>query len=140
MAIVIRGLARLLQVFDMPASVRFYGDVLGFDLVATSRPGERFDWALLRLNGIELMLNTAYEEDARPAVPDAARVAAHEDTALFFGCPDIHNAYEHLRVNGMDVKEPLIQHYGMKQLYVRDPDGYGLCCQWPATQQTAEEW
>src|SRR3954452_3644149 len=129
MAIVIRGLAPLLQVFDMPASVCFYRDVLGFDLVATSRPGERFDWALLRLNGIELMLNTAYEEDARPAVPDAARVAAHEDTALFFGCPDIHGAYEHLRVNGMDLKEPVIAHYGMKQLYIRDPDGYGLCFQ-----------
>jgi hypothetical protein len=24
----------------------------------------------------------------------------------------------------------------MKQLWFRDPDGYGLCFQWPATQET----
>jgi glyoxylase I family protein len=31
------------------------------------------------------------------------------------------------------VNEPKVAPYGMKQLYVRDPDGYGLCFQWPAT-------
>jgi glyoxylase I family protein len=63
MAIEIRGMAPLLQVFDMPASIVFYRDVLGFQVKSTSSPGkERFDWALLTLNGVELMLNTAYEE------------------------------------------------------------------------------
>jgi hypothetical protein len=33
-----------------------------------------------------------------------------------------------------NVKEPKVAPYGMKQLYVRDPDGYNLCFQWPATQ------
>src|SRR2546428_5567449 len=65
MAIEVRGMAPLLQVFDMPLSIAFYRDVLGFEVVSTSKPrGEHFDWALLRLNGVELMLNTAYEEDA----------------------------------------------------------------------------
>jgi glyoxylase I family protein len=39
MAVEIRGLTPLLQVFDMPTSVRFYRDVLGFELVSTSQPG-----------------------------------------------------------------------------------------------------
>jgi len=64
-------MAPLLQVFDMPISIAFYRDVLGFEVVATSRP-EQFGWALLRLNGVELMLNTAYEDDSRPAKPDPA--------------------------------------------------------------------
>ena len=69
MAIEIRGMAPLLQVFDMPTSIKFYREVLGFEVVTTSTPrGQHFDWALLRLNGVELMLNTAYEEDERPAV------------------------------------------------------------------------
>ena len=77
MAIEIRGMAPLLQVFDMPTSIAFYRDVLRFEVVTTSKPrGEHFDWALLRLNGVELMLNTAYEEDARPPAPDPARIAA----------------------------------------------------------------
>jgi glyoxylase I family protein len=135
MAFDVRGLAPLLQVYDMPASVRFYRDLLGFELVSTSPVlGEdRFHWALLRLGDAELMLNTAYEFDSdRPAERDHARTAAHDDTALFFGCPDVDAAHEELRGKGVAVKEPVVTSYGMKQMYVRDPDGYALCFQWPA--------
>jgi glyoxylase I family protein len=133
MPIEIRGLTSLLQVFDMPTSIEFYRDVLGFEVVRTSNPGsDRFGWALLRLNGTELMLNTAYEDHDRPALPDPARIAAHEDTILYFDCPDVDAAYTHIRARGVDVKEePKIVPYGMKQLYLLDPDGYGLCFQWP---------
>jgi len=133
MAIEIRGMAPLLQVFDMPTSIAFYRDVLGFEVVTTSKPrGEYFDWALLRLDGVELMLNTAYEEDARPLAPDPARIAAHDDTAIYFGCPDVDAAYAYLRTLGVAADEPKVAPYGMKQLYVHDPDGYNLCFQWPA--------
>lgn len=140
MALDVRGVAPLLQVFDMPTSVRFYRDLLGFELVSTSEPGEQFDWALLRLNGVELMLNTAYESDMRPAAPDPARVAGHADTALYFGCAEVDAAHRHLRGCGLAVAEPVVQAYGMKQLYVTDPDGYTLCFQWPAAEQTRAEW
>jgi glyoxylase I family protein len=133
MGIETRGMAPLLQVFDMPASIRFYRDLLGFEVAATSKPqGEHFDWALLRLNGVELMLNTAYEQDARPQAPDPARIAAHDDTCLYFGCPDVDGAYAYLCGRGLALKEPEVAHYGMKQLYLHDPDGYSLCFQWPA--------
>ena len=51
MTLDIRGLVPLLQVFDMPTSIHFYRDILGFEVVNTSGPGEHFGWALLRLNG-----------------------------------------------------------------------------------------
>jgi glyoxylase I family protein len=136
MPIHIRGLAPLFQVFDMPAAIHFYRDIIGFEVVSTSRPGEHFDWALLRLNGVELMLNTAYEQDARPSAPDPARVEAHEDAALYFGCEDVDAAYRHLRANGLQVTEPAVAPYGMKQIYLSDPDGYVLCFQWPAAKHT----
>jgi len=135
MAMDVRGMAPLLQVFDMPASIAFYRDVLGFEVVSTSGPGPRFGWALLKLQDVELMLNTAYEDEARPPAPDSARVACHADTCIYFGCPDVEAAYSHLRAQGIDVKKPVVQPYGMKQLYLTDPDGYGLCFQWPATEQ-----
>src|SRR5260370_19250992 len=98
MTIDIQGMAPLLQVFDMPTSIKSYRDVLGFEVITTSTPrGEHFGWALLRLSGVELMLNTAYEEDARPLVPDPARLAVHEDTCLYFSCPAVDAAYPHLR-------------------------------------------
>ena len=133
MAIEIRGMAPLLQVFDMPTSIAFYRDVLGFVVESTSTPREtHFDWAWLKLNGVELMLNTAYEEDARPPAPDPGRVAAHDDTCLYFGCPDVDAAYAYLRARGVSAKEPKIAPYGMKPMYFSDPDGYNLCFQWPA--------
>jgi glyoxylase I family protein len=127
----IHGLCPLLQVFDMPTSFSFYKDILGFEVVSTSPAREgHFDWVWLRLNGAELMLNTAYEQDARPPAPDPARVAAHEDTCLYFGCPDVDAAYEYLKVRGVKLSPPKNAHYGMRQLYFHDPDGYNLCFQW----------
>ena len=135
MSIEVEGVCALLQVFDMPASVRFYRDVLGFEIVNTSpREGDQFDWGWLRLDKANLMLNTAYEQDDRPAKPEPARVSSHGDTCLYFSCPDVDAAYQHLRSHGLDVKEPKVAPYGMKQLLVSDPDGYMLCFQWPASE------
>ena len=134
MSIQVNGVCPLLQVFDMPTSIRFYRDVLGFEVIQTSdREGDRFDWGLLRLNDAEVMLNTAYEEEDRPQDPDPKRMAAHADTCLYFGCPDVDAAYRHLRSHGVHVNEPHVAPYGMRQVYVRDPDGYELCFQAPAT-------
>jgi glyoxylase I family protein len=135
-----RGMAPLLQVFDMPRSIAFYRDVLGFAVVQTDRPGEARDWALLSLNGIELMLNTAYEEGARPPAPDPARVAAHGDTALYFGCPDVDAAYAQIRARGGAVRPPALTSYGFRALTLTDPDGYAVCFHWPATKQASEQW
>jgi len=131
MSIKVEGSAPLIQVFDMPTSVAFYRDLLGFTVVRQSSSGDDFDWGLLNLDGAELMLNTAYEKEDRPSAPDRARIAAHEDTAFYFGCRDVDAAYAYLRVRGVDVQEPTVAPYGMKQLYLKDPDGYVICFQWP---------
>jgi len=140
MNIPIRGLAPLLQVFDMPASIAFYRDMLGFEVVASAGPPDDIGWVLLRLNSVELMLNTTYEKQDRPPAPDPARVAAHEDIALYFGCSEVDAVYAHLRAKGVRAEKPTMSPYGMKQLYVLDPDGYNLCFQWPATEQTRSQW
>lgn len=80
------------------------------------------------------MLNGAYEYDKRPAKPDPNRTASHRDVELFFAAPDVDAVYAHLRAKGIDAKEPKVAPYGMKQLYVRDPDGFGLCFQWNANE------
>jgi hypothetical protein len=38
------------------------------------------------------------------------------------------------------LKEPKVAPYGMRQLWFTDPDGYGLCFQYPASQKTHDEW
>ena len=124
-------LTTLLEVFDMPRSITFYRDALGFQVVHTSQPGSEFNWALLAREGAALMLNTAYDEGERPAEPEPERVEAHADTALFFGCKDLDGAYEHLLKIGLPVREPTVTRYGMRQVWLEDPDGFRICLQCP---------
>lgn len=127
----VEGLVPLLQVFDMPRALAFYRDLLGFRIIEQSPGGDTCDWAWLRRGSAQLMLNTMYEADERPANPDFTRSAAHQDTGLFIGTPDVDAMFAYLRAKGLNVAPPVVQDYGMKQLYVADPDGYALCFQAP---------
>jgi uncharacterized glyoxalase superfamily protein PhnB len=134
MAIEIKRLTPLLQVFDMPRSIHFYRDVIGFEMITSSAPeqGDDCDWVLLRMQGTELMLNTAYEKQDRPSAPDEVRMAGHSDTTIYFGCPDVDAAYAHFVSKGMDIQAPYITGYGFKAIDIKDPDDYGLCFHWPS--------
>jgi catechol 2,3-dioxygenase-like lactoylglutathione lyase family enzyme len=123
----IRGMTPLLYVFDLDRSIQFYSELLGFSLKTRSE-----GWAWVVRDEVELMLNTAYDTDEQPAVPDAGRVEAHGDTALYFGCPDVDAAYEYLVSRGVAVEKPHVAYYGMKQLHLKDPDGFHVCLQWRA--------
>jgi catechol 2,3-dioxygenase-like lactoylglutathione lyase family enzyme len=120
----------LIQVFDMPRSLTFYRDLLGFEVVQQAPPGDQCDWVWLRLGSAELMLNTMYEGPERPPAADAARVATHADLCLYIGAPDVDAMASYLREHGVIARGPVVVAYGMKQLSLKDPDGYGICFQW----------
>jgi uncharacterized glyoxalase superfamily protein PhnB len=129
----IRGMAPYLQVYDMPLSISFYRDKLGFEIVMQSQPekGDDCDWVLLRLQGNEIMLNTIYEKSERPPLRDLARQSGHSDVAIYFGCPNIDDLYAELVSKGLSLNEPFMTGYGFKAIQFQDPDGYGLCFHWP---------
>ena len=127
MAINVRSVTALLEVFDMPTSIAFYRDILGFEIIQSS--GEDFYWAMLKLGGATLMLNTAYDEGERPPEADPGRVSGHADTELFFDCPNIDEVYAHLCAKGCDVRRPETTDYGMRQVWAKDPDGFQICFQ-----------
>lgn len=134
MAVEVEGMVPLLAVFDVPTAVAFYRDVIGFEVMNTSKPfsdaKDDYGWALLRLGSVELMLNNAYENNVRPVLPEPSRVTWHKDVILHFACRDVDGAYGYLRARGVAVEEPTVAYYGMRQLNVTDPDGYRLCFQW----------
>ena len=123
-------LTPLIQVFSMPRSLTFYRDILGFEVVSDSGDGDNSSWVWIRLSGCDLMLNDQYEPGHVPDAPPGERVKWHRDTCLYFGCPDVDAAYEYLRSKGLTLSPPEVAPYGMKQLYVSDPDNYNLCFQW----------
>ena len=134
MAIEMTRLTPLIQVYDMPESIAFYCGKLGFELGASSPEiegpeGRYFHWAWLHRGAAGLMLNTAYDTGKRPPERDMARWRGHRDTTLYIACPDPDAAYADLVANGVEAEPPQVQSYGMKQVYLRDPDGYVLCFQ-----------
>jgi len=134
MQIEITGMAPLLQVFDMPESLKFYRDLLGFKVVQDSGQGDQSGWVLLKLEQTEIMLNTMFEDHERPDIPDTGRTSNHGDTALYFGCPDIDGLNAYLKTRGASDDEPVITGYGYKVISLTDPDGYKLCFHWPAQE------
>lgn len=135
MSIAVEGVTPMLLVYDVPTSVAFYRDLLGFEVVHHSPPFDQakdnFGWCLMRLNGWELMLNNMYENNVRPPEPDVARVQTHSDLTLYFACPDVDSTYAYLRAKGIPVHGPANTYYKMRQLSLRDPDGYSIVFQTP---------
>lgn len=128
------GMVPLLQVYDMQKALAFYRDLLGFEIIDQSpeveTPEGRFShWMWLRLGPAQLMLNTAYDAGERPMARDVTRQRWHGDTCLYFGCRDVDEVYETLHPRLPDLAPPADTAYGMRQLHLHDPDGYGLCFQ-----------
>ena len=127
MGIEVNGICTLISVFDMPRSLAFYCDILGFEIVSDSG-GDDSSWVWLRLNEADLMLNDQYEPGHVPDAAPPERQKWHHDTCLYFGAdPDV--VFEYLCSKGIDLNPPKNAPYGMRQLYLNDPDGYNLCFQ-----------
>lgn len=134
-------MAPLLQVYDMPAALEFYRDVLGFEIVDASpvveTPEGRFShWMWLKLGGAHVMLNTAYDEGERPSGRVEPQQRWHADTGLYFSCEDVDAVYEQLRAKLPHLQAPANARYGVRQLHLTDPDGYQLCFQAPVASQS----
>ncbi|MBX7054281.1 MAG: VOC family protein [Pyrinomonadaceae bacterium] len=128
MAIEIQGMTPLIQVFDMRRSLAFYRDVLGFEVVSDSGNGDDSSWVWIRKDECHLMLNDQYEPGNEPIECPAERIRWHGDTCLYFGA-DPDAAYKFFKARGIKVDPPNDAPYGMRQLYLLDPDGYNLCFQ-----------
>lgn len=120
----------LLSVFDMPESLTFYCDILGFEMKQSAGPEGDMGWAWLTLGDIDLMLNTQYELPDKPLHMDEMRKVAHGDTILYFGCPELDLLYHRLKLRGVEVSEPYNTGYGFRAIDLKDPDGYAIVFQW----------
>ncbi len=132
MSIQITYLTPLIEVFNMRRSLEFYRDILGFEIHMDSGGGDDASWVWIAKDGTHLMLNDQYEPGRVPAAPPRERTKWHKDTCLYLGCADPDAVFEFLRSKGVDLDPPQVTSYGMKHLYLKDPDGYGICFQSPA--------
>lgn len=125
------GLTPLIQVFDMTASLAFYRDLLGFTVVSCSpevetKEGRFSHWMWLRFGKADIMLNTKYDSNERPAQRPRKMST---DVAFYIHCSDVQLAYQELTGRGLKTAPPVVAGYGNKLFDVVDPDGYTVVFQ-----------
>jgi len=130
---VICGLWPLLDVKDINRSVAFYRDQLGFALVAhDAPPGGQMGWCRLERGAASVMLQG-------PAGESNVRIERRgRGVCLYFICDDADNMYKELSSRGMELHAPTVAYYGMKQLFVPEPDGYAICFESPTQTPRGE--
>jgi catechol 2,3-dioxygenase-like lactoylglutathione lyase family enzyme len=111
----------LLNVADIDASLGFWRDLIGFEVV------DRFDhegqtvFASLRSGDVQLMLN------ARGGDPAPRRTRPHyTEAVIYLGVESVHDLVAALRARGQDAHDPEPQEYGVDEITLRDPDGYEI--------------
>ncbi len=130
------GAVPYLEVFDMTASVAFYRDRLGFEVLFASPEVEtsegRFSHFMrLRRGGVELMLNTAYDSNERPPGRTDARWAGCQHVQFYIDCDDVLAFYAEATARGLQAEPPATTPYGYLGFWTADPDGHRLMVHQP---------
>lgn len=116
----LRSLIPVLDVRDVEASIEFYCGVLGFTLQDKVEWGGRTEWALLRIDHVQLMLCAGQETE----IEDAVR---SEEGVFFLYHDDPEALLVHLGSRGYEDIPDVLQPGGRRRDFlVRDPDGYVL--------------
>jgi hypothetical protein len=63
------------------------------------------------------------------AEQDGLAVTRGRGVIFFLRCDNADVIHAEMVANGLKLEPPRVAFYGMKQLFVKDPDGYELCFQ-----------
>ena len=124
----VRHVWPLLIVQYIDRSVEFYRDRLGFAVVGNAESDGKVFWCRLERGGASVMLQQSEEEDGPPE-------GRGRGVSFYFVCDDADMMYAELSDRGLQLEPPSAEYYGMKQLFVPEPDGYSICFESPT-----EEW
>ena len=120
----VRQLWPLLAVDEIDRSIDFYQNTLGFAVVGRAEAAGRLFWCRLERGGASIMLQQADEEDG-PARHRGRGVA------FYFVCDDAEQLHAELSSRGVRLPPVTVAEYGMKQVFVPEPDGYSICFESP---------
>ena len=100
------------RVMNMKASVQFYGNVLGMELLYG---GERASFSSLRASDSASAILNLEQGDSMP-----------QWGRLIFHVTDVDAFWAHLREKGFDPEIPRDASWGERYFHMRDPDGHEL--------------
>lgn len=114
----------LLIVAEMPASLRYYVDGLGFTVTDRWIPDGRVRWCRLQLGGAALMLQERADDRVEQTDP-AAPPAPGGGVSIYFVCRDAVALYRDFVARGIPAGRPFVGNR-MWVTSLNDPDGYRI--------------
>lgn len=120
-AVRMNDLIPMLMCEDTQESIRFYGEVLGFEVVDRMDTVGRTGWASLRQGRTQIML-------ASPSyVPAGVRVEGRfPQLVLYFYPDDVVQLHARVSEKGYQPSALVVRFYGMKEFELIDPSGHML--------------
>jgi len=121
----LKHLVPMLSVSDIEASLEFYREALGFEVVSNPASVRKWRWATIRSGYTELMLS-----GARHGSPADKTRDYHTDTSwpviFYFYADDVVALYARVIAQGFAPTPLDVTFYGMREFSLTDPDGHML--------------
>jgi lactoylglutathione lyase len=111
-----------LAVSDMEASLNFYVNALGFEIVDSWTPRGKIEWCALKREGARLMLQEPVKDGVHKGFP---REKVGVGVSIFFICRDALIIYDEVKDKGLKLSEPFVGN-SMWVVSIRDPDDYSI--------------
>lgn len=106
---------------DTPASIRFYTEVLGFQVTGRMDELGKSGWASLQQGGTQVMLASPHY------FPDPIKVdGRYPQLVLYFYPDDVVELHQAVRDAGYEASDLVVRFYGMKEFELIDPSGHML--------------
>ena len=123
----VRSIAPVFLVSDVKRSATYYSESLGFTY-------ERF-WgdppsAVMVKRDNQLFMLNEHSHGGGPGDtnPNGKRTGHGNDWDAYVWADDVNALFKEFALNGADiVQQPVDQTWGMREIVVRDPDGYHIC-------------
>jgi catechol 2,3-dioxygenase-like lactoylglutathione lyase family enzyme len=125
-----------LTVSDMEASLRFYVDVLGFEMTNRWIDEGKLRWCWLQHGGGALMLQE-YRMQGHDSWRPEGKLG--EGVTVYFICEDALAFYHQARSRGLQVPKPFVGNH-MWVTSLSDPDGYQIAFESPTEAPEETEY
>jgi uncharacterized glyoxalase superfamily protein PhnB len=121
----LKNLIPMLNVSDIEASVEFYREALGFEVVSDPKALKQWRWATIRCGGTELMLS---QTESGPGLGecDDPQTSTAWPSIFYFYPDDVARLYTEVIDRGFQPTPLQDTIYGMREFSLRDPDGHML--------------
>lgn len=118
---------------DVNSTVRYYTEKLNFRILmgvnsekqgSTEYESDKLIWAMLTLNGAELMLQQV--DSIAEELPQFRKSTTGDSLTLYFRIENLSHYYEEINESVDIVKPPYKTFYGTNEFILRDPNGLFL--------------